>query len=165
MQLSDAPLAMANRQLDAGGFSDPWATRILTEGTAIVLDPGPPAERLSIVLTAGARLRHEQPELGRRFMLAFVRAMRDLQTDEQIKSDATVETFARWTGNRPELVRQLRYLPRFDPNLTVDVDNLLDQQRVHIASRATMYTDPLPADRLLDLSLADYAVQRLGRVE
>src|SRR3954447_13418096 len=165
MQLSDAPLAMANRQLDAGGFSDPWATRILVEGTAVVLDPGPPAERLSIVLTAGARLRHEQSELGRRFMLAFLRAIRDLQTDEQIKSDATVETFARWTGNRPELVRQLRYMPRFDPNLTVDVDNLLDQQRVHIASRATTYTDPLPADRLLDLALAEYAVQRLGRAE
>jgi ABC-type nitrate/sulfonate/bicarbonate transport system substrate-binding protein len=163
MQLSDAPLAMANRQLDAGSFSDPWATRILLEGSAVALDPGPIPERLSIVVMAGDRLRHERPDLGRRYMLGFLRAIRDLQTDEQIKSDATVETFARWTGNQPDLVRQLQYLTRFDPNLTIDVDNLLDQQRVHIETRATTYTDPLPADRLIDTQLADYALQQTGR--
>ena len=96
-------------------------------------------------------------------MLGYLQAVRDLQTDEQIKSDATVEIFARWTGNQPELVRQLQFMPRFDPNLVIDVENLLDQQRVHIASRATTYTEPLPADRLIDTSLAEYALQQLGR--
>jgi ABC-type nitrate/sulfonate/bicarbonate transport system substrate-binding protein len=43
------------------------------------------------------------------------------------------------------------------------VDSLLDQQRVHIAERATTYTEPLSADRLIDTALADYALQQLGR--
>jgi ABC-type nitrate/sulfonate/bicarbonate transport system substrate-binding protein len=42
------------------------------------------------------------------------------------------------------------------------VDSLLDQQRVHIAERATTYTEPLSADRLIDTALADYALQQLG---
>jgi hypothetical protein len=96
-------------------------------------------------------------------MLGFFHAVRDLQTDEQVKSDATVETFAHWTGQPPELARQLRYLPRFDPNLVLDVESVLDQQRVHIASGATTYAEPLPADRLIDTELAQYAVQQLGR--
>ena len=40
---------------------------------------------------------------------------------------------------------------------------MLDKQRVHIAVGATAYTDPLPASRLIDTSLAEYAVQQLGR--
>jgi NitT/TauT family transport system substrate-binding protein len=164
LSLPDLPLAMANGQLDGGTGSDPWATRMLMEGTVVPLDPGPMTDRLSIVIMAGTRLRRDEPELGRRYLVAFLQAVRDLQTDEQLKNDATVETFARWTGNQPELVRQLQFMPRFDPNLVVDVDSLLDQQRVHIASRATTYTEPLPAERLIDTSLADYAVQQLGRV-
>ncbi|HLI29094.1 MAG TPA: ABC transporter substrate-binding protein [Chloroflexota bacterium] len=163
MPLQDAPLAMANRQIDGGVFSDPWATRMLLEGSAVALDPGPLPERLSIVLMAGSRLREAEPELGRRFLLAYLRAVRELQTDEQLKSDAATAVFARWTGNQPELVRQLQYLPRFEPNFVIDTDSLLDQQRVHIASRATTYTDPLPAERLIDTRLADYAVAQLGR--
>ncbi len=163
MPLPDAPLAMMNGQLDGGTFSDPWATRILRDGSAVPLDPGPMGDRFSIVIMAGTRLRRDDVALGRRYMLAFLRAIRDVQTDEQLKSDATVETFARWTGNSPDLVRSLQFMPRFDPNLTFDVESLLDQQRVHIASHATTYTDPLPADRLIDTSLADYALQQLGR--
>src|SRR5262249_13196509 len=75
----------------------------------------------------------------------------------------TLETLGRWTGLKPEVIRELRFLPRWDPNLAVDVDNLLDQQRVHIAAGATTYADPLPASRLVDTSLADYALQQLGR--
>ncbi len=163
MPLPDAPLAMMNGQLDGGTFSDPWATRILREGSAVPLDPGPMTDRFSIVIMAGTRLRQDDVALGRRYMLAYLKAIRDLQTDEQLKSDATVETFARWTGNAPELVRSLQFMPRFDPNLTFDVENLLDQQRVHIATRATTYTEPLPAERLIDTSLADYALQQMGR--
>ena len=164
MPLPDTLLAMANGQLDAGSsFSEPWSTRMLLDGTAVVLDSGPPIERLSVTLMAGPRLRHEQPELGRRFMLGFLQAVRDLQTDEQLKSDATVDILARWTGQPPELVRELRYLPRFDPNQLLDVDSVLDQQRVHIAAGATTYTEPLPADRLIDTQFTEYAVQQLGR--
>ncbi|HEY7061843.1 MAG TPA: ABC transporter substrate-binding protein [Chloroflexota bacterium] len=163
MSLQDTPLAMANGQIDAGTFSDPWATRIAREGYAIPLDPGPMSDRLSIVIMAGTRLRHDAVDVGRRYLLAYLKALRDVQTDEELKSDATVETFAHWTGNQPDVVRSLQFMPRFDPNLYIDVDNLLDQQRVHIASRATTYTEPLPADRLIDTSLADYALQQLGR--
>jgi NitT/TauT family transport system substrate-binding protein len=164
MPLPDTPLAMMNGQLDGGTFSDPWATRILREGNVVPLDPGPMSDRFSIVIMAGTRLRQTEPDVGRRYMLAFLKAIRDVQTDEQLKSDATVETFARWTGNQPDVVRSLQFMPRFDPNLYFDVENLLDQQRVHIATGATTYKEPLPVERLIDTSLADYALQQMGRV-
>jgi NitT/TauT family transport system substrate-binding protein len=163
LQLPDAPLAMANGQIDAGSFPDPWATRMLLEGTVVPVDPGPMPNVFGTAIMAGDRLRREHVEVGRRFMLGYLKAVRDLQTDEQLYSEATLETLGRWTGLKPEVIRELRFLPRWDPNLAVDVDNLLDQQRVHIAAGATTYTDPLPASRLVDLSLADYALQQLGR--
>ena len=126
-QLGDTLLlwqGLLNGQLDAGTFSDPWATRILREGNVVPFDPGPMTDRFSIVIMAGTRLRQDDVALGRRYMLAYLRAIRDVQTDEQLKSDATVETFARWTGTSPDLVRSLQFMPRFDPNLTFDVDNL-----------------------------------------
>jgi ABC-type nitrate/sulfonate/bicarbonate transport system substrate-binding protein len=163
LQLPDAPLAMANGQIDAGNFPDPWATRMLLEGTVVPVDPGPMPETFVTAIMAGDRLRRERLEVGRRFLLGYLKAVRDLQTDEQLFSEATLETLGRWTGLKPEVIRELRFLPRWDPNLVIDVDNLLDQQRVHIASGATTYTDPLPASRLVDTSLADYALQQLGR--
>ena len=39
----------------------------------------------------------------------------------------------------------------------------MDQQRVHMAAGAANYPEPLPPARLVDTSLAEYAVQQLGR--
>jgi len=163
LQLPDVPVAMTNGVVDAGLFPEPWGSRMLLEGTTAVLDPMPVPDVLVTTVMAGNRLRQERVDLGRRFMLAYLRAVRDLQTPEQRTSDATVDTMARWTGLRPELIRQLRFLPQWDANLAIAADSLLDQQRVHIAVGATAYTDPLPASRLIDPCLAQSAVQQLGR--
>src|SRR4051794_32332047 len=75
MPLPDAPLAMMNGQLDGGTFSDPWATRILREGSAIPLDPGPMTDRFSIVIMAGTHLRRDDVALGRRYLLGYLKAI------------------------------------------------------------------------------------------
>ena len=163
LALPDAPAAMSNAAIDAGNFPEPWSTRMLLEGLAVVLDPAPAPGTLVTTIMAGEHLRRDRVDVGRRFMLGYLKGVRDLQTREQILSDDTVEILARWLGLSPELIRQLQSIPRWDPNLHIDVENLMDQQRVHIAARAASYTEPLPVDRLVDTSLADYAVQQLGR--
>ena len=101
LQLPDVPVAMANGVVDAGLFPEPWGSRMLLEGTTAVLDPMPVPNVLVTTVMAGSRLRQERVDLGRRFMLAYLRAVRDMQTPEQRTSDATVDTMARSTGLRP----------------------------------------------------------------
>jgi NitT/TauT family transport system substrate-binding protein len=163
LQLPDVPVAMANGQIDAGLFPEPWSTRVLTDGLAVVLDPAAAPGTLVTTVMAGDRLLHDRSDLGRRFMFAYLRGVRDLQTREQIFGEETVASLARWTGLSPDLIKQLQSVPRWDAKLYIDKDNLLDQQQVFIASGATAYREPLPADRLVDTSLADAAVQQLGR--
>ncbi|HLH21601.1 MAG TPA: ABC transporter substrate-binding protein [Chloroflexota bacterium] len=162
--LPDAPLAMTNGAIDAAFFPEPWHTRVLTQGIAVVLDDHPlPNEVLTITAMAGARLLRERTDLGGRWATALLKGIRDMQSRDQIMSDDTVAIMARWTGLQPDVLRQMRHLPRFDPNYTVDGESLLDQQRVHMAAGAISYTQPLPLDQIVDPRLAEYAVQQLGR--
>jgi NitT/TauT family transport system substrate-binding protein len=162
--LPDAPLALTNGAIDAMFLPEPWHTRVLEQELAVVLAERPLAsEVLSITAMAGDRLLRERPDLGGRWATALLQGIRDMQTHDQIMSDDTVAVMARWTGNQPEVLRKMRHLPRFDPNYTVDGDSLLDQQRVHMASGAIAYSQPLALDQIVNSQLAEYAVQQLGR--
>jgi len=162
--LPDAPLALSNGAIDAMFLPEPWHTRVLDAELAVVLAERPlGGEVLSITAMAGDRLLRERADLGGRWATALLKGIRDMQTPEQIMSDETIAIMARWTGNPPELLRKMRHLPRFDPNYAVDAESLLDQQRVHMASGAIAYSQPLSIDQIVDTRLAEYAVQQLGR--
>src|SRR5581483_2910280 len=159
----NAPLALSNGAIDAMFLPEPWHTRVLDAELAVVLAERPlGGEVLSITAMAGDRLLRERADLGGRWATALLKGIRDMQTPEQIMSDETIAIMARWTGNPPELLRKMRHLPRFDPNYAVDAESLLDQQRVHMASGAIAYSQPLSIDQIVDTRLAEYAVQQLG---
>jgi NitT/TauT family transport system substrate-binding protein len=162
--LPDAPLALTNGAIDAMFLPEPWHTRVLEQELAVVLAERPlPSEVLSITAMAGDRLLRERTDLGGRWATARLKGIRDLQTPDQIMSDDTIGIMARWTGNQPDILRKMRHLPRWDPNYRVDGESLLDQQRVHMASGAISYSQPLGIGQIVNTQLAEYAVQQLGR--
>jgi NitT/TauT family transport system substrate-binding protein len=162
--LPDAPLALTNGAIDAMFLPEPWHTRVLESELAVVLAERPlPSEVLSITAMAGDRLLRERTDLGGRWATALLKGIRDMQTPDQIMSDDTIAIMARWTGNQPDVLRKMRHLPRWDPNYRIDAESLLDQQRVHMASGAIAYTQPLGIDQIVNAQLAEFAVQQLGR--
>jgi NitT/TauT family transport system substrate-binding protein len=162
--LPDAPIALTNGAIDAMFLPEPWHTRVLESELAVVLAERPlQTDVLSITAMAGDRLLRERSDLGGRWATALLKGIRDMQSPDQIMSDDTIAIMARWTGNQPDILRKMRHLPHWDPNYRVDGESLLDQQRVHMASGAIAYTQPLGIDQIVNARLAEQAVQQLGR--
>ena len=99
-----APVA-ASGELNAVRYAgEPTLSTMLREGTAQVvttseqLAPG----RQTTVLVYGKRMLRDDPELGRRFMRAYVRGIRRYSEG---KTERNLAILSRWTKLPPEVVR------------------------------------------------------------
>jgi hypothetical protein len=52
----------------------------------------------------------------------------------------------------------------WDPDLVVQTDFILDQERVHIQNGVLQLAQPIPAERVVDTTFVDAARQQLGQV-
>src|SRR5262249_28757952 len=81
IQQAEALAALANRRADLSYMSEPFGTHSIDQGVAVrwreMADLVP--NHVAAIWVFGTRLTEEQPELGRRFMVAFMRGMRDYE--------------------------------------------------------------------------------------
>lgn len=72
-------MALQNKAVDAAMITEPSATKVLQSGAVVKViggDEAYPNQQLAVVLYSGAFTR-EKPETARRFMRAYLRAVRD----------------------------------------------------------------------------------------
>jgi NitT/TauT family transport system substrate-binding protein len=159
-------VAFANKAIDAAIVIPPFTAQLLDGGHAVafkdpddLVKPHPLTIAVSMINTDWAKANQQ---LVRNYYVAYLRGIRDYcqayhgGTVRQTMIGLSIRT---GTETRPELLHKYPW-PARSPNGRINVASLLDMQAWFVKSK--MSSGELPAERLLDTSYADYAVQKLG---
>jgi NitT/TauT family transport system substrate-binding protein len=159
-------VAFANKAIDAAIVIPPFTAQLLDGGHAVafkdpddLVKPYPLTIAVSMINTDWAKANQQ---LLRNYYVAYLRGIRDYcqayhgGAVRQAMIDLSIRT---GTETRPELLHKYPW-PARSPNGRINVASMLDMQAWFVKSK--MSSGELPAERLLDTSYVDYAVQKLG---
>lgn len=119
--------ALRTGAVDLGLYGEPWKTRLLSAGDAdLWLSADQVAPGLQTAAIAfGPRLLDDDPETGRRFMVAYVKGARQYNLG---KTDRNVALMVQLTSLGPELVREMAW-PMVRADGRLNVESLLEFQQ------------------------------------
>jgi NitT/TauT family transport system substrate-binding protein len=118
--------ALASGGLDLAFSSEPWITRAVRSGVAslwLPLQRIVPDQQWSVVVF-GRRLLDREPDVGRRFAIAYLRAVRRFREG---KTDRNVAIIARHTGLDEKLTRACCWFP-ISADGEIDVASVMEFQ-------------------------------------
>ena len=154
----DIPVPLRSEALEKGvvdiiATAEPWLTRILRTGNTAIWMPAyefiPNLQSATIMY--GPSLLKDNPDAGRRFMVAYLKSARQFN---QGKTPRNLELAARFTGLDMELIAELNW-PRLQRDGKINAESVLDFQAWTLGKG---YLDhPVTEDQLLDFSFAKYA--------
>jgi NitT/TauT family transport system substrate-binding protein len=150
--------AMNAGQVDITVQNEPWVTRLLDAGH-VKLTPGisklmPNSE--SALMLFGPKLMGENADVGRRFMVAYLKAVRAYNEG---KTDHNVAILSKYTKLPAELLQKMCW-PALHPDGTINTESVLDFQKW--AVEKGVVKTPATAAQLFDTSFAEKASQELG---
>jgi NitT/TauT family transport system substrate-binding protein len=166
MGFPDQLPAFSSRALDATIIPEPFATRMVDQGLASAYqgsDEVYPGFQTGVAMyTAG--FAQEQPDVARRFMIAYLRGVR-LYNDAFIKGDAaarqiTVAALIQYTPVKDAALYDRMTMAGLNPDGRVNLASMNDDQDYWLASGAQQAR--IDVASLVDYSFADAAVQALG---
>jgi len=160
------PVAFANKAIDAGIVIPPFVYQFLEQGHAAgfaepdaMVGPSPMTIAVIMVNTDWAK---RNTALLRNYYTAYLRGVRDYcdaYHGAPVKEEIIAALIRHGSERRPELLRKYPW-PARSPDGRINTASMLDMQDWFVKngfSRAKF-----PAERLVDSSYADYAVQKLG---
>ena len=150
--------ALEKGAIDAVDSQEPWVTLLLQTGHTGIWMPAQqviPDFQLGLVLY-GSTLLDENPDAGRRFMVAYREAV---QQYGQGKTERNLEILAKYTGLDRELLTQACWLPIRESG-QINVQSILDFQAWTVEKG---YLDnPVTEEQFWDSSFIEYANEVLG---
>jgi NitT/TauT family transport system substrate-binding protein len=149
--------ALRDGAVDAAFISDPWKSRLVEGGDGAVwveLEDVVPDMQYSLIVY-GQKLLEEEPELGRRFMVAYVRGIRQLN---QGKTERNLEVLEAATGFDREELRRLCW-PSFRDDGRINAESVIDFQR-WLVNRGLIDVS-VPEQQFWEPSFTEYANQAL----
>src|SRR5579875_332012 len=164
---NDMLAALANRAIDVAILAEAQATIPESQGFATrwrctsLARPG----YQSTVILYSAQFAEQQAEAARRWMLAYLRGLRDY-TDALFRGqdrDAVVQALIEGTTVKDPALYQRMGWTWLDPNGELNVPSI-EEQLNWLRARGKIEGQVQVRD-VLDLSFVDFAVQRLGRYD
>jgi len=149
--------ALRDGAIDAAFIADPWMSRLIERGDGAVwieLEDVMPEMQYSLI-AYGPRLLEEEPELGRRFMVAYLRGVRQLN---QGKTERNLQILEATTGLDREELRSLCW-PTFRDDGQINTESLIEFQ-AWILDRG-LIDEPVSEQQFWDPSFSAYANQAL----
>jgi NitT/TauT family transport system substrate-binding protein len=162
-------VALANGSIDGAMEIEPFLSRSVNEGiaTALVTRTTPGAMTTSLI--ASGKWLQERPDLVRGYMVAMMKAIRDVQgmqkgvaDPERLFRPEHIAIYQKYI-NLPEAFLRSQIPNTYDPDLETPVDTLMEHQAWFLRGGQLTYTDLLPAERVVDDSFARAARETLGR--
>lgn len=145
--------ALKQGSIDITLISEPWVTRFVQEGSGalwIPLNELTPDIQWSFIIY-GPSLLEKNPDAGRRFMVAYLKAVRQFH---QGKSKRNLEIMAKHTGLDQDLLVQACW-PTFRIDGKINLQSVLDFQAWAVKKG---YMDrPATKEQLWDPSFVEYA--------
>lgn len=150
--------ALINGSLDFQHLGEPFLTRVVRSGRAVVWKSMAkilPGSQIAVIVF-GPTLLTKNRDAGRRFMVAYLQGVRQYNRG---KTPRNVEIISKETGLEADLVREACWQPiRGDGK--INVESVLDFERW--AVRRGLLDAPLPAEKFWDASFIESANHILG---
>jgi NitT/TauT family transport system substrate-binding protein len=167
MAFPDMVPAMANKALDGALLIEPFRTQALEQGIGAFIESADkvyPEHQVAVVLYA-PHMRREKVELGRRFMVAYLKGVRDFN-DGFFKGQAgkrreVIAALAKHTPVKDLALYQKMVMPWLDPNGTVNRQSLRFDQEWY--AQNGFVTTKVNLSLVVDDRFVLYALERLGR--
>jgi NitT/TauT family transport system substrate-binding protein len=160
LSFPDAIAAMTNGSIDGAWLADPFKTQAIRQGIGVSFGMPQAVGRTVVVTLFSSSFIAQRPDVARSVMVALVRGARDLQGVDA-KSDANLASISQYASLPVDTLRGMD-LYAFDPDLKPDADTIMDLQQFYMAEGQLGYATPLPIERLVDPSFAEYAADQLG---
>jgi NitT/TauT family transport system substrate-binding protein len=158
----EMPPAFTNQAIDAAVLPYPLAGQAISNDLAVVLVEGDEIfdNPQTAVLYYGQRLlKPENREVGIRFMVAYLDAVRDLQGDGWFNEE-NVAIISQYTNVPAPAIKSMAIY--FGPNGEMNesyIENIMDY---YIDQGYTEFSEPLSLSKILDLSFLEAALTRIG---
>jgi NitT/TauT family transport system substrate-binding protein len=156
--------AFANQALDAAALIEPLVTAAGEQGLGVrwrgydeIFGP-----THSTFIIYSPTMINERQEVGRRFLVAYLRGVRDYDDafNHGKDQDAIVAILTKHTNIKDPAVFQKMVVPAIDPNGRMIVQTVKDLQQWFVDNGFVQ--TPVSLDEYFDTSYADYAVSVLG---
>ena len=159
-------VAFANKAIDAGIVIPPFVSEFLEQGHAVgfaepdlLVKPSPMTIAVIMVNTDWAK---KNAALLRNYYTAYLRGVRDYCNayhGAPVKEEIVAALIRHGSERRPELLYKYPW-PARSPNGRINIASMLDMQDWFVKNGYAHAR--FPAERLVDLSYADFAVEKLG---
>lgn len=166
MPFPDMATALANRSIDAALPIEPFVTQIVEREIGVILtrnDDVTPEQQVAVILYS-PKFAEEKPELARRFMVAYVKGLRDYndafgKKDEAKKTEVVAILVGNTAVKDPTLYDKM-VMPGLNPNGRVNIESLEQSQTWWVAKGSQQAKVDL--SKVVDHQFVDWAVQQLG---
>jgi ABC-type nitrate/sulfonate/bicarbonate transport system substrate-binding protein len=167
MPFPDMLPALANRSVDVALNIEPFPTLAVDRGIAVrwkTIDEIYPNHQIAAIVY-GPSFHQAQPEAARRFMVGYLRAVRDyVDAFERNRGRAEViDIMTRTTSVKDAAVWERMITPGLNPDGQVNVDSIAADQDWFLAHGVVR--ERLDVSQIVDMQFVDYAVGRLGRYQ
>jgi NitT/TauT family transport system substrate-binding protein len=162
----DMPVAFANKAIDAAILAQPMADKTIKDGYAVMLIGGDEiVDRMQIsVMYFGKRLLDPaNKEIGIRYMMALLKAVRDLQEDGY-RDEENAAIISKYT-QLPVPVIQNSVKSYSEPNGAINEKSLQDVQEYYISRGYVDYEQPMLFSQMMDPSFLEETLKRIGVFE
>jgi NitT/TauT family transport system substrate-binding protein len=164
ISFADQLAAFGNQAIDASNLIEPFVSRAEDTNLAaslVTLDKLALDQQLSVLLY-GTSIIQSNPDVGRRFMVAYVQGVHDYNDAflHQQGTDAVIETLTKETTIKDAALWRRITPPGLNPNGHASRESIARVQDFFVAQGHV--PEPVEMDQVLDDSYAAYALQRLG---
>jgi ABC-type nitrate/sulfonate/bicarbonate transport system substrate-binding protein len=159
--------ALASRSLDVAILVEPFVVRAEDQGVGVrwrssdEVVPG----QVAASIMYGPSLLQQRPDVGRRFMVAYLRALRDYYGAFVVKDPAVraqvIPVLIEATNYKDPALYERIQLHSVNPDGQINVSALDADYRWYVGQG--LMGDIVDVNQLVDNQFVDYAVQQLGR--
>jgi len=161
----DMIAAFPNKAIDAAIIIEPFVSRVEAQGTAVrwhgVSEFYGNQQVAAVVY--GPRLVEQQPELGRRFMIAYIRGLRDYNDafgPKRQGRDAVIQALATHTVVKDPKDYDLMRPAGLNPDGVLALQSIREDLAYY--ERMGQVPERVDVSKVLDSSFQEYALRQLG---
>lgn len=152
MDYPSGVIALNNGAVDAGILAEPYISQVLNSGAAVVLVPGSlSSPDFPLPLYYGPAFLDNDPDLGRRFMVAYLKGARQFNEGKTVQN---LEILQNYTSLDRDLLKQSCWLPIADDGLVIKQPVVEYLDWLYATKQIT--TRP-GEDQIFDMSYVEYA--------